>query len=83
MKIFVYCQLCRMEEINRYGTLVGMLPNQTVADAIAQHDRACYDAGCKHPFFYYDRVITPEREKEIDKMLDEALGPDNKPQNDY
>jgi hypothetical protein len=79
-KIPGYCQLCRAEEISRYGSTAYMLADQTEADAIAQHDRACYDAGCKHPFFHYDTEISPEREQEIDKWLKEALGDDG---NDY
>ncbi len=81
-KILGYCQLCREEEINRYGITVSMMPDNSMADIHAQHDRACYDAGCKHPPFYYDCDLSDEQYAQIDKEL-EKLGPDDKPQNDF
>lgn len=39
-----YCQLCRREEIERYGTCVG--------DDEELHTQSCLDAGCLHPAYY-------------------------------
>ena len=39
-----YCALCRAKEIEVYGTVL------SVADD--RHDRACEDAGCRHPAYY-------------------------------
>lgn len=39
-----YCSLCRAKEIELYGTVL--------SKAGPRHNRACREAGCRHPYSY-------------------------------
>lgn len=74
-RIAGYCKLCRAEEIRVYGTVL-CVPDD-------RHERACYDAGCKHPPHYYKEELPSERFAEIERDVTEKLGDDEGPQDDY
>jgi hypothetical protein len=52
-----YCDLCRQEEIKRYGTLV---------EDHAKHVRACLTAKCEHPALYTFQAGRPLEEQRLE-----------------
>jgi hypothetical protein len=44
MRVKGYCALCRAKEIELYGNVLGTTGKR--------HERACREAGCRHPAVY-------------------------------
>jgi hypothetical protein len=46
-----YCQLCREKEVELYGEVLDW---DEVDDCVEKHERACREAGCRHPANVWD-----------------------------